>query len=81
LDRRFKACLGRTPHEEIVRQQLKTAMQLLADTSLSLGEIAAKAGYKHAEYMGVVFRRELGTTPGEYRHSAKDHPLGQVPDL
>jgi LacI family transcriptional regulator len=81
LDRRFKSALGRTPHEEIVRAQLKAAMQLLAETELNLLDIAIKTGYNHPEYMGVVFRRELGITPGEYRRQAADSPLGSVPDV
>jgi len=81
LDRRFKATLGRTPHQEIVRAKLKAAMQLLAETRLSLAEVAFKVGYEHTEYMGVVFRRELGINPKEYREQAIDSPMGQVPDL
>jgi LacI family transcriptional regulator len=81
LDRRFKTALGRTPHEEIVRAQLKAAMQLLAETELNLLEIAIKTGYNHPEYMGVVFRRELGITPGEYRRQAANSPLSKVPDI
>jgi LacI family transcriptional regulator len=81
LDRRFKSALGRSPHEEIVRAQLKVAMKLLTETELNLLDIAIKTGYNHPEYMGVVFRRELGMTPGEYRRQAADSPLGSVPDL
>jgi LacI family transcriptional regulator len=81
LDRRFKAALGRSPHEEIVRAQLKVAMQLLAETELNLLDIAIKTGYNHPEYMGVVFRRELGITPGEYRRQAANSPLGKVPEV
>lgn len=67
LDRRFKSALGRTPHEEIVRAQLHAAMKLLSETDLNLTQIALKAGFKHAAYMGAVFRRELKMTAGQYR--------------
>lgn len=67
LDRRFKAALGRTPHEEIVRAQLQTAMRLLSETDLNLTQIAMKSGFKHAAYMGAVFKRELKMTAGQYR--------------
>ena len=30
-------------------------------------QIAERAGYRHAEYMSVVFKRETGQTPGQYR--------------
>lgn len=81
LDRRFQSLLGRTPHDEIVRTKLKRAMQLLAETQLSLSEVAFKVGYEHAEYMSVVFRRELGVSAREYRIQANDAPMGQIPDL
>jgi LacI family transcriptional regulator len=67
LDRRFRAALGRTPHDEIVRVQLQRAMELLAQTTLKTLAVAEKAGFRHVEYMGVVFRKKLGLTPGEYR--------------
>jgi LacI family transcriptional regulator len=67
LDRRFKSALGRTPHEEIVRAQLSVAMQLLIGTDLTLNQIAVRSGFRHAPYMGAVFRRELKMTAGEYR--------------
>jgi LacI family transcriptional regulator len=81
LDRRFRTSLGRTPHQEIVRAKLKVAMQLLAETRLTLTDVALKVGYEHIEYMGVVFRRELGITPGAYREQAIDNPLGQIPEI
>lgn len=80
LDRRFQATLGRSPHEEIVRAKMKRAMQLLAETSLNLSEIAFKVGYEHAEYMSVVFKRELGITAKEYRAQSSDSPMGQIPE-
>jgi LacI family transcriptional regulator len=81
LDRRFRTALGRTPHQEIVRAKLKIAMQLLAETRLTLTDVALKVGYEHVEYMGVVFRRELGITPGAYREQTIDNPLGQIPEI
>ena len=41
--------------------------QLLAESDLSLDQIAPLAGYAHPEYMSVVFKRETGQTPGQYR--------------
>jgi LacI family transcriptional regulator len=74
LDRRFRESIGRTPHDEIVRIQLQRAMELLAATSLKTLAIAEKAGFRHLEYMGVVFRKKLGLTPGEYRKRVTARP-------
>jgi LacI family transcriptional regulator len=71
LDRRFTAALGRSPHDEITRIRLQRAMDLLAHTSWKTLAIAEAAGFRHAEYMGAVFRQKLGLTPGEYRKNAQ----------
>jgi LacI family transcriptional regulator len=70
LERQFRRYLGRSPQAEIRAVQLKKVKQLLAESDLSLQKIAALAGYSHPEYMSVVFKRETGHTPGEYRLSA-----------
>jgi LacI family transcriptional regulator len=79
LDRRFAAALGRSPHDEITRIQLQRAMDLLANTSLKTLAVAESAGFKHPEYMGAVFRRKLGMTPGEYRKNAQRHAPPRAP--
>ena len=73
LEARLKALLGRTPREEITRVQMNRVKELLAGTDLALAEIAGRAGFRHPEYLSVVFKRETGVTPGEYR---KQHGTG-----
>jgi LacI family transcriptional regulator len=67
LQRRFRAVLGRSVHEEIVRVQLRKAQDLLRETDLALRVVAEKAGFKHQEYKGAVFKSRLSMTPGQYR--------------
>ena len=67
LERRFRRYLGRSPQAEIRAVQLKRVKQLLTESDLSLDQIAPLAGYTHPEYMSVVFKRETGQTPGQYR--------------
>jgi len=69
LQRRFRALLGRSVHDEIVRLRLARARELLQETDLPLAEIAERAGFRHQEYMGAVFRRRLHVTPGSLRRS------------
>ena len=69
LQRRFRALLGRSVHDEIVRLRLTRARELLQETDLPLAEIAERAGFRHQEYMGAVFRRRLHVTPGSLRRS------------
>jgi LacI family transcriptional regulator len=67
LERKFRHYIGRSLKSEIRAVQLKRVLQLLADTDLPLSRIATLAGFDHTEYLSVVFKRELGTTPGQYR--------------
>ncbi len=69
LETRMRAVIGRTPNEEILRVKLVRARQLLATTDLSLGEVAGRCGFRHSEYFSVVFKREGGVTPGNFRKS------------
>ncbi len=67
LDNRFKKALGRTPHQEIMEMKVNLMKQLLSETDLPLSLIAEKIGFKHFEYMNVLFKRKTGLTPGQYR--------------
>ena len=70
LERKFRQYLGHSPQAEIRSIQLKRVKQLLAESDLPLGRIAVLAGYAHPEYMSVVFKRETGQTPGQFRAAA-----------
>ena len=67
LDKRFLKVLGHTPHEEIRRVRLKRARELLAESDLTIEVIAERCGFRHGEYLGAVFLRDFGQTPGEFR--------------
>ncbi len=67
LERRFKDLLDRSPHEELVRVRIARVKQFLAETDLVLPAIAQRAGFQHPEYMSVLFRKQTGQTPGQYR--------------
>lgn len=71
FETRFKASLGITPHDAIVRARLGRVRQLLAETDLSLDEIAERSGFSHPEYMSVVFKREMGVPPGVFRQNLR----------
>lgn len=71
LERRFRKHLRRSPQAEINRVRIKRARQLLAETDLPLDRIAELVGYRHPEYMSVVFKRETGQTPGQYRRDTQ----------
>ncbi len=67
LERRFRAELNRSLHEEITAVQLGKVKQLLRETTMTLEQITPLAGYSHKERLSAVFKRETGETPGDYR--------------
>ena len=67
LESRFKKFLGRTPHDEIIRVQINRVKELLSETDLPLAVVADRAGFKHVEYLSVVFKKKTGMPPSRYR--------------
>jgi LacI family transcriptional regulator len=71
LQRRFRALLNRSIHQEILSVRIKHARELLAKTDLSLAAVAARAGFRHQEYLGAVFRARIGKTPAQVRQETR----------
>jgi LacI family transcriptional regulator len=71
LERRVRKLLGRSPQQEIRNSQLKRVKMLLRDTDLSIEQIAVNSGFDHPEYLHVMFKREFGMTPGEFRKASQ----------
>ena len=74
LESRFKRLLGRTPHDEIVRMQLRRVNELLVETDLPLKSIAARTGFTHVQYLIAAFKKKVGLTPGAYRTRNRPAP-------
>ena len=71
LERRFREYLKRSPQAEIRRVQCSRAKQLLTDTDFTLEKISELSGFKHPEYLSVVFKRLYAQTPGQYRQQMR----------
>ena len=69
LESRFRAALGRTPHEEITRLRIGKVKELLTGTDLSLSEIASRTGFRHDEYLSVAFKKAVGVPPRDFRRA------------
>lgn len=67
LERRFQACLGRSPREFIRAVQMDRVRRLLAETELKLEQIAELAGFRRGCYLSFAFKRETGETPRQFR--------------
>ena len=69
LEKRFRAVVGRSIHEEIFRIRFEFAQSLLATTALPLKEIAVRSGLRRADYLSAVFRERLGLAPRTFREA------------
>ncbi|MEV0455735.1 GlxA family transcriptional regulator [Catellatospora methionotrophica] len=67
--RRFRAETGATPHDWLTHQRLLLARRLLEETELSVESVASRAGFGDSATLRHHFRRRIGTTPADYRHT------------
>ena len=42
---------------------------MVEESDLPLAIVAEKCGFEHAEYFSRLFKKKLGSTPGEFRKS------------
>jgi AraC-like DNA-binding protein len=69
--RAFKQSAGITPHFYLIQRRLEKAQQLLAETDLSLAQIALKSGFSDQSHFSRRFRMLLGVTPNSFRRSKR----------
>lgn len=70
LERRFRKCLGRTPHQFLSQVRVEEAKKRLAAEKPSrLEQIARQCGFTDTRHLRMAFRRLAGASPAEYRKS------------
>lgn len=67
LEVRFRQVARRSIHDEIIAARLRLAQKLLRETDLTLEAMAERCGFGSASHMSVVFAREVGLAPAQYR--------------
>jgi LacI family transcriptional regulator len=67
LQKHFASSLNRSVAQEIRRARIERAKRELAEGKRSILEIAKLAGFKSNVSLSVIFRREVGLTPSQYR--------------
>ena len=53
--------------EYVTNKRLEKAKKLLENTNYTISEIAEQVSYEDTNYFSVVFKRNVGITPREYR--------------
>ena len=69
--RAFKQSVGTPPHFYLIQRRLEKAQELLAETNLSLAQIALKSGFSDQSHFSRRFRILLGVTPTSFRRSKR----------
>jgi AraC-like DNA-binding protein len=69
--REFKQSAGVTPHRYLTQKRVERAREMLAQTDLSLSEIAYSTGFVDQSHLARHFRHMVGTTPREFRWSQR----------
>ncbi|THC50116.1 AraC family transcriptional regulator [Streptomyces sp. A1499] len=72
LSEAVKASTGRTPGELIRQARVHEAKRLLLHTELTVRQVAARTGFGDPAYFCRFFRRETGTSPGDFRRGTGD---------
>lgn len=70
LESHFRKTRGCSVHDEILRFKLAAAAKGLENHALAIADVAQQCGFKSAQYLHTVFRREFGCTPREYQQGA-----------
>jgi LacI family transcriptional regulator len=78
LKRRFRAALGRSVLEEILRIRIDLAKNLLAKTGLSMGEIAERCGFPNQQRFSLRFKQSTGQSPASYRKQLRAMGGGEL---
>ena len=71
LGKRFKRAMGMSVHQYLLSRRMKACAALLADTDLSVRQIAARVGFSSPSYFSEYFRKAYGMSPQQYRRRGR----------
>ena len=71
LSHAFKREYGISPINDMISLRIRESKYLLAETDLSMSQIAQLLGFSSLSYFSQVFRKTQGLSPMEYRHNTK----------
>ena len=72
LSHAFKREYGISPVNYMISKRIDESKYLLAETDLSMSQIAQLLGFSSLSYFSQVFHRTQGITPKEYRQNQKN---------
>ncbi|MGX9835147.1 HTH-type transcriptional activator RhaR [Enterobacter dykesii] len=71
LRQQFRTQTGMTVNHYLRQLRICHAQYLLQHTELMVSEVAMRSGFEDSNYFSVVFNREVGMTPVQWRHRSR----------
>ena len=71
LIRRFKEVLGMTPRTYLKTLRITNAKRLLAESSLTVPQIATQVGYEDVDFFKKSFKGHVGHSPAAFRSASR----------
>ena len=68
LNRKFKAAMGETPIQYLLKVRINKASDKLIKTGETVSEIAYECGFNNQTYFNKQFKKFTGKSPTQYRH-------------
>ncbi|MBZ2167412.1 AraC family transcriptional regulator [Marinobacter sp. F4216] len=68
---RYRQQTGTSPIQHFLHLKVERACQLLDSTDVSFAEISRRLGYDDAYYFSRLFKKVMGQSPRDYRHTAR----------
>lgn len=69
--RLFRRIYQRTPHQYLTRKRIDQARQLLTANDCTVNEVCVQVGFESLGSFSMLFKKETGIAPAEYRESLK----------
>lgn len=67
LCKKFKSVMNCSIMDYVSRLRLAKAKSLLRDQNMSVEDVAIECGYSSANYFGLIFKKEVGLSPLNYK--------------
>jgi len=71
FSRVFLSITGLRPQDYLIKARIDRARQLLAESDLSIGEVATRVGFADIFYFSRLFRQRMGQPPSEFRRNLR----------
>ena len=71
----FRSCTGFSPKEYLIHLRMRSAMDKLIHTNMSIAQISREVGYDDPHYFSRLFKKYMGLTP----RAARDGNAPQAP--